>query len=101
MRQYAIFGGKCFYARGGFHDLIGTEATIRLAVMRAESLANQYDGLNGVEWWQVVDLHSGTIITQSESVALGAEPHNAEPYHLRVENGFLVPTRTKDRTTHD
>ena len=67
--QYWLFGGWCYYAAGGMHDLIGRYPSIDSA--RAAAVEAEKQGQ--VEWWQIVDAAEGVMLAQSEFLPYGGE----------------------------
>lgn len=95
MKRYLVFGGQCFYARGGFKDLIADAQTASWGRARAlEIIAEaQSPGSSSepLEWWHVVDLHTGEIVDQSDETPLGSEASAANAYNMMFMGGYLVP----------
>lgn len=92
MNRFLIFGGQCFYARGGFKDLIGQAEDLEDARARAVAIVVETEGGGyGVEWWHIVDTQTGEIVAQSDETALGALPRDAEAHNLMFMGGYLVP----------
>jgi hypothetical protein len=65
MKRYWLFGGDCYYARGGMCDLIGsfdTEAEAKEAFDSAK--ANGAIGLDpsDISWWQIFDSVEGKVV---------------------------------------
>jgi len=58
MKQYALFGYDQYYPLGGWEDYKGSFDTPEEAVTYAHAISYQQD------YWQVVDLHTGSIVNQ-------------------------------------
>ena len=64
-----LFGGWCYYASGGMHDLLGVYPSVDAAKAAAVEAEQQ----GRVEWWQIVVASSGVIVAQSEFLPYGGE----------------------------
>lgn len=65
MKQFVLFGGDVYYACGGWLDLKGDYADLESAWAAAQTMFEQEQ----IEWWQIVDLNLGTVVSKSESQA--------------------------------
>jgi hypothetical protein len=70
--RFILLGGPCYYARGGFHDFISSHETEKEAFEKAARLESQGE-MNGVEWWQIWDCETNSIVTVGCSTAYGAD----------------------------
>jgi hypothetical protein len=57
VKRYALFSGSYYYPCGGWDDFAGTFDTAE------EALAAKFAGH---DWWQVVDLHTGKMVSESK-----------------------------------
>jgi hypothetical protein len=65
MKQFVLFAGITYYASGGWLDMQGDYADLESAWAAAQKLMES----DWFEWWQIVDLYSGNIVSKSESQA--------------------------------
>jgi len=63
--RYLLFGGECYYARGGAHDLLGSGNSSD-DLIKSEAL-NARD----IEWWHVYDTVERKIVCRSEAIPHG------------------------------
>jgi hypothetical protein len=71
-RPFLLFGGPCYYARGGFHDFISSHPTAKEAFEEAIRLESQNKS-DSVEWWQIWDCDTNSIVAVSGVTAYGAD----------------------------
>ena len=64
-KRYWLFGGVCYYATGGVHDLTGLFDSV------AEAEAN-VQAIDSSEWYHVVDITTGQIVAGTRHQAYGA-----------------------------
>jgi hypothetical protein len=95
MKGFLIFGGRCYYARGGFHDLVGIEWTLDAAKKQAERLLKQYESGGEMEWYQIVDAETCEVMASTEEQPLGAGEYGVHPFHIKFMAGAAVPQRIK------
>lgn len=90
--RYGVFGGKDFYPRGGFFDLMGMFDTINecgdilrdcLQKYKENPLYN-----TALDWWQIVDLTTGQELACKDSSKPSLQ--TAEEYHVVYQDGNLV-----------
>ena len=67
--HYWLFCGWHQRAMGGIYDLMARYATREAALAAAEEAETRLR----VEWWQVVDATSATIISRSDCLPYGAD----------------------------
>lgn len=76
MRRFAVFGGACYYASGGFHDYIGSFDTIEDAERVASATHQLHSGTDrqedDYEWWHIVDMTERRVVKRSRCQAYGA-----------------------------
>ena len=63
MKQYALFAGDEYYARGGWNDFINSFSTQEGAIEETANIDK--------EWWHVIDLSTGEIIATSKVLPWG------------------------------
>jgi hypothetical protein len=76
--MYMLFGGQCYYAKGGLNDLLlcteSAQDAISYARMLEETTGHKQDG---IEWWHVVFVDSATqtavVVKRSECTPHGEE----------------------------
>lgn len=71
--RYILFGGECYYASGGFHDILKGFADLDSACRYAE--AAEHSTLHEIEWWHVVDSETMEVVAESKCLPFGAEHH--------------------------
>jgi hypothetical protein len=64
-QRYAVFGGNTYYACGGWNDMQGSYADVESANEATVELLK----LDYFDWWQIVDVNSGQVLSQSENQA--------------------------------
>lgn len=76
MRRFAVFGGACYYACGGFHDYIGSFDTLEEAEWIATLTHEIHPDIDrqedNFEWWHIFDMTERAIVKTSECQAHGA-----------------------------
>jgi hypothetical protein len=65
MEQFVLFGGDTYYACGGWLDVQGDYADLASAWAAAQTLVES----DKIQWWQIVDLNTGTIVSKSAGQA--------------------------------
>jgi hypothetical protein len=65
MKQFVLFGGCTYYASGGWLDQQGDYADLESAWAAAQKLMES----DWFDWWQIVDVDQGKIVSQSEHQA--------------------------------
>lgn len=65
MKQFVLFGGCTYYASGGWLDQQGDYADLASAWAAAQTLMES----DWFDWWQIVDVDQGKIVSQSEHQA--------------------------------
>ena len=65
MNRYVLFGGTTYYASGGWRDMQGDYVDLESAWAAAQELIQK----DWFDWWQIVDLNSRTVVSQSENQA--------------------------------
>lgn len=64
-KRYWLFGGEDYYARGGIHDLVGCFDSAAEAEAGAQKLES-------TQWYHVVDITTGQIVSGTKYQAYGA-----------------------------
>jgi hypothetical protein len=89
MKQYLIFGGGCYYANGGFNDLVTDADTKEEALTIATDLVEKHKGdYNTFDWWQIVDTTTRQIVERSKQGPTGSSDSD-EILH-EYKDGVLV-----------
>ena len=104
-KRFLVFGGKCFYAAGGFNDLVASfdsaidavvyceqtnDVEIPLADWQIEHNGDpnrEYDEVPGsieFEWYQVFDSTTNRIIASSTREPLGADERKNNVHGIKV-----------------
>ena len=65
LQRYVLFGGTTYYASGGWKDMQDSYADLESAWAAAQELIQS----DWFDWWQIVDINSGQIVSQSENQA--------------------------------
>ena len=82
--MFALFGGEYCYAKGGWHDLLGTYASIAEACAAAPNFKviewwmddEDRAVAETIDWWHVVDIATRKIVAASKTQAHGAPSQN-------------------------
>lgn len=86
--MFIIFGGNCFYARGGGNDILGMDANREVAIDKAKAMEDRFavtrfgewcdkgdeHTKHKIEWVHVFDMHNIEIIYESKRFPHGACP---------------------------
>jgi len=65
LQRFVLFGGTTYYASGGWMDMQEHYADLESAWAAAQELIKS----DWFDWWQIVDLNSGTIVSKSDHQA--------------------------------
>lgn len=61
--MFLLFGGRTYYADGGWNDYQGSFETAEQAIIEGKSLMKQMEhDVFDVEWFHVVDFETGDIV---------------------------------------
>ncbi len=66
MKEYILFAGDSYYAKGGWHDFIGMHKSLDLALQVAYTLRDK-------DWWHIVDVETAEVVRKSECQAWGVQ----------------------------
>jgi hypothetical protein len=65
LHRYVLFGGCTYYASGGWLDMQNSYADLESAWTASQELMKSAD----FDWWQILDMNLGKIVSQSEHQA--------------------------------
>lgn len=65
MKPFVLFGGDVYYACGGWLDLQGDYTDLESAWAAAQTLFEA----EKIQWWQIVDLNLGIVVSKSAGQA--------------------------------
>jgi hypothetical protein len=71
-KNFLLFVGENYYARGGIHDLIESYTALEDAIAIGKHQISLY-GMNSPEWWHVYDIRKGEIVAGSSNQGYGVE----------------------------
>jgi hypothetical protein len=71
-RRFVLLGGETYYAKGGFCDFISSHNTLKEALLASDTATiGRYN--ESLEWWQVWDCETNSLVAWSECQAYGSE----------------------------
>lgn len=82
MQRFALFGSRHrYYARGGWHDMLESFDTLSDAIAAGPKWKDRKSWMDDddfadaepIQWWHVIDLHTGSIVAGTTVQAYGAD----------------------------
>lgn len=74
--MYILFGGDCYYAKGGANDLLGTFDNMTEAIAKGQWLEKTPKPgrvYSDLEWWHVFCTETLEIVAQSDVTPHGVD----------------------------